>query len=192
MLSSVDIANCIIKMTLADQGSSTDILFWNTLKQMDILEFEILSHNDPLFGFVGEQVGTKGCIWLYTRFGHEGPLQKRLKIQYVIEDAHRSYNILLGLPSLNALGMHANQRTTRECYMASLRLHPHTRKETTQVVHYVKAEAKVEEVEGLKLDPRTNNGNQVTPVEEMTTFQLGPREGHVTQLGNQLPEDDNS
>ena len=54
MLSSVDIANCIIKMTLADQGSSTDILFWNTLKQMDILEFEILSHNDPLFGFVGE------------------------------------------------------------------------------------------------------------------------------------------
>lgn len=77
---SVEIANCIIKKSLVDQGSSTDILFWNTFKHMDIPEFEILPHDDPLFDFVGEEVGIKGCIWLYTKFGHEGPLQKRLNI----------------------------------------------------------------------------------------------------------------
>lgn len=77
---SVEIANCIIKKTLADQGSSIYILLWNTFNQMDIHEFEILPHDDPLFDFFGEQVGTKGCIWLYTVFEHEGSLQKRLKI----------------------------------------------------------------------------------------------------------------
>lgn len=32
MAISVEIANCIIKKTLVDQGSSADILFWNTFK----------------------------------------------------------------------------------------------------------------------------------------------------------------
>lgn len=32
MVISVEIANCIIKMTLVDQGSLTDILFWKTFK----------------------------------------------------------------------------------------------------------------------------------------------------------------
>jgi len=72
---------------------------------MEILEFEILPHDNPLFGFVGEQVGTKGCIRLYTKFEHDGPLKKGLKRRYVIVHAHTSYNILLGHPSLNALGV---------------------------------------------------------------------------------------
>ena len=36
MVISVKIAKCIVKKTFIDQGSSTDILFWNTFKQMDI------------------------------------------------------------------------------------------------------------------------------------------------------------
>jgi len=55
---------------------------------MDILEFEILPHDHLLFGFAGEQVGTKGYIWLYTKFGQKRPLHKRLKRRYVIVDAH--------------------------------------------------------------------------------------------------------
>lgn len=74
MVISVEITNYIIKKTLVDQGSSTDIFFWKTFKQMDIPKSEILLPNDPMFSFVGEQVGTKGCIWLYTKFGHEGLL----------------------------------------------------------------------------------------------------------------------
>lgn len=55
---------------------------------MDILESEILPHDHLLFGFAGEQVGTKGYIWLYTKFGQKRPLHKRLKRRYVIVDAH--------------------------------------------------------------------------------------------------------
>lgn len=74
MVISVELANCIIMKTLVDQESLTGILFWNTFKQMNIPESEILPHDDPLFSFTREQVGMKGCIWIYTKFGHEGPL----------------------------------------------------------------------------------------------------------------------
>ncbi|KAL2956849.1 hypothetical protein AAZX31_18G110600, partial [Glycine max] len=192
------IVNCIIKKTLVDQWSSTDILFWNTFKQIEIPESEILPHDDPLFGFLGEKVGTKGSIWLYTKFGHEGILQKSLKLGYMIMHAHTSYNILLGCPSLNALGvimsiphlvmkflsntgtittMHANQRTTKECYMVNLRLCPHARVEAPRVAHYTKAKKKAKEVK---------------PIEDMSTLQLSPNEEPVTQLGNQLSSDNQS
>lgn len=90
-------------------------------------------------------------------------MQKRLWAQYVIVHAHTSYNILLGCPSLNALGvimsiphlvmkflsdigtittMHANQRTTKECYMVNLRLCPHARVEALRVAHYTEAKKK--------------------------------------------------
>ena len=54
------------------------------------------------------------------------------------------------------------------------------------------ARAKAKEVKGLELNPKTNDDNQVTSVEETTTFQLGPKDGQITQLGNQLPKDDNN
>jgi len=73
------------------------------------------------------------------------------------------YNILLGRLSLKSSGaivstphlamkfpsedetiiiVHADQRMTRECYMASLRLRPHVRGEAPEVVHYVEARTK--------------------------------------------------
>lgn len=75
------------------------------------------------------------------------------------------YNILLDHPSLNALGVvvltthlamkfssnnetiiivQFNQRTTRECYMASLRLRLHAKEEAPKVVHYVLAKMETE------------------------------------------------
>lgn len=76
MVISVEITNYIVKNTLVDQGSSTNILFWNTFKKMEIPESEILLHDDPLLNFTSEHVRTKESIWLYTKFGNVGPSQK--------------------------------------------------------------------------------------------------------------------
>ncbi|KAG5038188.1 hypothetical protein JHK86_019028 [Glycine max] len=56
MVISVEIANNTVKKTFVDQGSLTDILFWNIFKKMDIPESKILPHDDPLFSFAGEQM----------------------------------------------------------------------------------------------------------------------------------------
>lgn len=213
MAISIEIVNCIIKKTFVDQGSLADILFQHTFKQMEIPESKILSHDDPLFGFAGEQVGTNRCIWLYIKFEHKGPLQKRLKITYVIMLSHTSYNMFLGRPSLNALDtifsipyldmkfwsdsgtiitVHVDQRMARECYMTSLRLHSHAKEEAPKFFHYIEAKTKIEEVEELEHNLRTNDDNWMKPVEETSTFQLNLKEGQVAQLRNQLFSDNRS
>ncbi|XP_020229420.1 uncharacterized protein LOC109810376 [Cajanus cajan] len=112
MVISVEINNCIEKKTLVDQGS--------------------------------ERVDTRGTIDLYTYFGDDQP-RRRIKVRYVAVNANTSYNILLGRPSLNKLRaivstphlamkfpseegivitLHADQKTARECYFASLKVQP--------------------------------------------------------------------
>lgn len=67
-------------------------------------------------------------------------------------------------------------RTTRECYMASLKLSPLTKDEPCQVVHYVEIIVGVEGSEELELDLRTNDDNRVKPIEETCNFQLDIKE----------------
>ncbi|XP_020225451.1 uncharacterized protein LOC109807341 [Cajanus cajan] len=72
MVISVEIHNCIVWKTLVDQGSSADILYWNTFKQLGIPEAELIPYNEPVVGFSGERVQTKGYIKLSTRFCFNG------------------------------------------------------------------------------------------------------------------------
>ncbi|XP_020205373.1 uncharacterized protein LOC109790599 [Cajanus cajan] len=72
MVISVEIHNCIVRKMLLDQGSSADILYWNTFKQLGIPEAELIPYNETLVGFSGERVQTKGYIKLYTCFCFDG------------------------------------------------------------------------------------------------------------------------
>nr|KYP41436.1 hypothetical protein KK1_037196 [Cajanus cajan] len=140
MVISIEIHNCIVKKTLIDQGSSADILYWNTFKQLGISEKELIPYDDPLVGFSGERVSTKGYINLFTRFCFDEQESREIQVKYIVVHASTSYNILLGRPSLNMLGaivstphlamkfpsdkgkiitIHADQKAARECYFAS-------------------------------------------------------------------------
>nr|KYP40725.1 hypothetical protein KK1_037943 [Cajanus cajan] len=104
MVISVEMHNCIVKKTLVDQGSSADILYWNTFVQLGIPKESLEPYHEPLVGFSGERVMTRGCIDLYTRFGFDQKSSREIKIRYIVVHANTSYNILLGRPSINALG----------------------------------------------------------------------------------------
>jgi len=143
MVITIDLANCEIRKTLVDQGNSVDVLYWRTFKKMELDESEIVPLDKQIIGFSGERVDTKGYIDLHTRFGEIGQGQKTISVRYVVVDVNTSYNALLGRPSLNkpsvivstphlamkfpvnrggVATVNADQRTTRECYVASLRL----------------------------------------------------------------------
>ena len=49
--------------------SSVHILYWKTFKAMRIPEVEMVPYGDHAVEFLGEKVGTKGYIELYTTFG---------------------------------------------------------------------------------------------------------------------------
>ena len=56
------IANCRIKRILVDNGSSTNVIFLSTLKEMNIDEAHIHRRSIVLVGFSGEQKFTLGDL----------------------------------------------------------------------------------------------------------------------------------
>lgn len=50
----MEVANYIVIKALVDQGSSVDILYWLTLKKLEIFEAEIKLYDDQLIGFSGK------------------------------------------------------------------------------------------------------------------------------------------
>nr|KYP40394.1 hypothetical protein KK1_038286 [Cajanus cajan] len=84
MVISVEIHNCIVKKTLINQGSSADILYWNTFKQLGIPEEELTSYNEPLVGFAGERVNTRGFIKLSNRFCFDEKEHRDIQVKYIV------------------------------------------------------------------------------------------------------------
>jgi len=100
----------------------------------------MIPYDEPIYSFSGEKVSTRGYINLHTIF-REGTQTKTIPIWFLIVDAPTSYNVLLGRPSLNTLGVvvfmphlamkfpspfgdiltiHNDQQLAPKCYMVSL------------------------------------------------------------------------
>jgi len=141
MVITIEIENYVVKKVLVDQGSSVDILYWATYQKLQLPNTAMVPYDELIYGFSGEKVSTRGYIDLHTVF-RDGAQTKAIPIRFLIVDAPMSYNVLLGRPSLNTLGVvvstphlamkfpspsgdiltiHCDQRLARECYMASLR-----------------------------------------------------------------------
>jgi len=71
MVITVEIDKFAIAKVLVDQGSSVDILYWETFKKMQISEAKIQPYNEQIVGFSGESVDTRGFIDLLTTFGDD-------------------------------------------------------------------------------------------------------------------------
>jgi len=151
MVITVEIDKFAIAKVLVDQGSSVDILYWDTFKKMQISETEIQPYNEQIVGFSGERVDTRGFIDLFTTF-NDDYLSKTINIRYLLVNANTSYNILLGRPSINRLKaivstphlamkfpsvngdiatVHVDHKIARECYVTSLKVEPTRRLYTT-------------------------------------------------------------
>jgi len=95
MVITVDVDNFAIMKTLVDQGSSVEILYWETFKKIRISETEIQLYNSQIVEFSEEHVDTWWYIDLYTTFGEDKHLRQTIKIRYLIVVSNTSYNILL-------------------------------------------------------------------------------------------------
>jgi len=181
MVITIDLANCEVRKTLVDQGSYVDVLYWRTFRKMGLEESEIIPLDEQIVGFSGERVDTKGYVDLDTRFWKPGRGQKTISVRYIVVDVNISYNALLGRPSLNKLGaivstphlamkfpsdrgtvatVYANQKTARECYVASLKL------KTTETT--AKRNVAQRMVAMTDLDPRINDDVRMKPSNDVT------------------------
>jgi len=74
MVITMEIQNYAVKKVLLDQGSSVDILYWATYQKLQFPDTAMVPYDEPIYGFSGEQVSTRGYIDLHTVF-REGTRQ---------------------------------------------------------------------------------------------------------------------
>jgi len=208
MVITVEIENLTVMKMLIDQGSSVDILYWSTFKKLQILKSEIQTRDDQIVGFSGERFDTRGYINLYTKFGEGRVHNIMIKIRYLLVEANTSYNVLLDKPSLNQLRgivstphlvikfpsssgdiiiIHVDQKTARECYIASRRVEPIARNQVEKVTRE-RSPRRSHLVAPTELDPRTDD----IKVEHGEDTRLVPVmvDGRTTKIGTSLSKED--
>ena len=85
------IAKCRIKRILVDNGSSTNVIFLNSLREMNIDESHIYCHSTVLVGFSSEHKFTLGDVTLPVY-----AVEVNLHIIFVVLDSPSAYNVILG------------------------------------------------------------------------------------------------
>jgi hypothetical protein len=89
---------------LVDSGSSTDIIYWDASKTMQLVGEQLQPYHGTLVGFAGEQAEVMGHITVLTTFGDKENA-KTIKVRYlVVRTLCAPYNIIIGRPEFNALG----------------------------------------------------------------------------------------
>jgi len=121
-----------VHRVLIDQGSSADVMFWDAFMGLQVLR-------DQLQPFDRVLVEVHGYVDLRTTFSNN-QAPKTIVVRYIVVNAPSSYNLLLGRPSLNKLGvvvstthmkmkfpttegiviMRVDQEIARKCYESSL------------------------------------------------------------------------
>ncbi|XP_027941019.1 uncharacterized protein LOC114194807 [Vigna unguiculata] len=200
MVITVEIENYAVKKVLLDQGSSVDILYWATYQKLQLPDTAMVPYDEPIYGFSGEKVSTRGYIDFHTVF-RDGAQTKTVPIRFLIADTPTSYNVLLGRPSLNTfctvvstphlamkfpspssdiLTIHGDQCLACECYMASLR----PQLPILQTNHIERPPGFEITLSGDDLDPRVGQDVRLEPVEETTPLKLP--NGRTIKLGTGL------
>jgi len=196
-----------VHRVLVDQGSSTDVVFWPTFNKLQLSLDQLRPYAGCLYGFVGDQVEVRGYIELRTTFT-DGTVARTEKIKYLVVNAPSAYNILLGRPTLNRLGVvpltrhmklklpsmervvitiRSDQKEARRCYENSL-------KQQRSVCHVTSTpppgvDERRSEVAGLvrgtqgdvEMEEAVLGGSGVAQVEAEKESMIAPRESGIAR-----------
>jgi hypothetical protein len=134
------IANHTIHRIPVDNRSSTEIIYWLMVLQMEIAQDKIKPLGSLLVGFIGEHVQTMGIISLPIMC-RTSPRDSTIMVDFLVVNRPSAYNVIIGRPALNKLKaitstyhlmmkfptkngigeLKGNQIVVRKCYNISLK-----------------------------------------------------------------------
>ncbi|XP_071925219.1 uncharacterized protein [Coffea arabica] len=90
------------KNVYIDNGSTIDVLYYKTFKELQLEDKQLVPIRTPLIGFVGPPVRPEGMITLMIIVG-ASPKCRTVPVNFAVVKEPSSYNMILGRPTLNAL-----------------------------------------------------------------------------------------
>ncbi|GAV61278.1 hypothetical protein CFOL_v3_04806, partial [Cephalotus follicularis] len=134
------VANFEVNRVLVDDDNSIDILYYNVFEKMKLGYDRLKPTDSPFYGFSGEPICMEGAIKLPVTAG-TSPHQSIIMVKFLVVKLPSAYNVILGRPSLNTLGVvvsiphlkmkfpttsgiaevRVDQKTSRQCYLTTLK-----------------------------------------------------------------------
>ena len=99
---SLTIANYDVKHVLVDNGSSTDVLFYEAFQKMNLPTQKMGKMTTPLVGFTGDTVLVEGVIKLPVVVGR-APTKVTVSLGFLVVYTPSAYNVILERSRLNVL-----------------------------------------------------------------------------------------
>ncbi|XP_073131635.1 uncharacterized protein [Henckelia pumila] len=93
------VANYNVAQIFVDFGSSVNVLFQETINQMDLGEYKVEPVVTSLFGFTDHAIRPTGLINLPLTLGKDRTSKTRI-VSFIIVDAPSAYNVILGRPAM--------------------------------------------------------------------------------------------
>ena len=177
---------------LLDNGSTTNILFWDAYLKTGLIWVDLSPKTSPLYGFTGDHVISKGVIKLAVILG-EHPRVATVVTEFLTINCPSSFNGVIGRLLLKALkattSVHCltmkfptaveigqlwgRQWDSRECYNKSLEL-ARKRERLPQVLEVEKTNKGPMET---NIDPSFQEEESTAwPIEELIEIQVDPSE----------------
>ncbi|VFQ82909.1 unnamed protein product [Cuscuta campestris] len=174
----VEINNVVVHRTLVDTGSSVNVMYSNTFKELGLSRGALKPIHTPLSGFTGDTIEAEGTITVKAGVG-DGTHRLWVDMEFMVVQLDCAHHLILGRPGLEDLECvispvhlclkfntptgvgiaRGNQSLSRSCYVKATKSQARVDENVSTICAAIQKEEgrpraePVEEVEEVSLDP---------------------------------------
>ncbi|CAH9090598.1 unnamed protein product [Cuscuta epithymum] len=187
-----EIGNNIIHRNYIDTGSSVNVMYVDTFRQLKLKKTELRPIRTPLSGFTGDSIDAEGTIVLPVVVG-DGTCQAKIDMEFVVVNLDSAHNMIWGRPALEDLEAiismrhlclkfptkdgvgyaRGNQKIARACYL-----------KLTRKIN--EAEERIDTITTASAEEDTPKAEPVGDVEDVPLDVSRPE--RTLKIGTQLPQ----
>ncbi|VFQ80735.1 unnamed protein product [Cuscuta campestris] len=174
----VEINNVVVHRTLVDTGSSVNVMYSNTFKELGLSRSDLKPIHTPLSGFTGDTIEAEGTITVKAGVG-DGTHRLWVDMEFMVVQLDCAHHLILGRPGLEDLECvispahlclkfntptgvgvaKGNQSLSRSCYVRVTKSQARVDENVSTICAAIQKEEgrpraePAEEVEEVSLDP---------------------------------------
>ncbi|VFQ76206.1 unnamed protein product [Cuscuta campestris] len=174
----VEINNVVVHRTLVDTGSSVNVMYSNTFKELGLSRSDLKPIHTPLSGFTGDTIEAEGTVTMKAGVG-DGTHRLWIDMEFMVVQLDCAHHLILGRPGLEDLECvispahlclkfntptgvgvaKGNQSLSRSCYVRATKSQARVDENVSTICAAIQKEEgrpraePAEEVEEVSLDP---------------------------------------
>ncbi|VFQ88201.1 unnamed protein product [Cuscuta campestris] len=178
LVKKVEINNVVVHRTLVDTGSSVNVMYSNTFKELGLSRSDLKPIHTPLSGFTGDTIEAEGTIRVKAGVG-DGTHRLWIDMEFMVVQLDCAHHLILGRPGLEDLECvispahlclkfntpmgvgvaKGNQSLSRSCYVRATKSQAWVDENVSTICAAIQKEEgrpraePAEEVEEVSLDP---------------------------------------